>query len=139
MADDAVAEEGGAALTGGAVEELVGNDDVPGDDLLLHAADGGNRDDPFDAELLHAVDVGTEGDFRREQAVAAAMPGQKNHLHPLQGAGDIGVRRLAKGVSSRTSCTSVRPSISYRPLPPITPMVGWDIKYLREIVVQSPK
>ena len=57
VADDAVAEEGGGAGEG-AVDELVGDDEVGGLVLFLEAADGADGEDAGDAERLHGVDVG---------------------------------------------------------------------------------
>jgi len=61
----------------GAVNELVGDDEVRRLVFFLEGADGGDRDDALDAELLHAVDVGAEVELRRQDAVAATVAREK--------------------------------------------------------------
>ncbi len=62
----------------GAVEELVGDDEVGGLVLFLERADGGDGDDALDAELLQAVDVGAEVELGGEDAVSAAVAGEES-------------------------------------------------------------
>ena len=50
VAHDAVAKESGDAMKG-AIDELVGNDEVGGLVLFLERADGGDGEDALDAEL----------------------------------------------------------------------------------------
>src|SRR5262245_52668222 len=50
--DDAVTEERAATLHG-AVDELIGNHEVPGCDLLAQAAHRTHAEQALDAELLH--------------------------------------------------------------------------------------
>ena len=97
MANHAVAEKGRGPLPLGAVEELVGDDDMSRGDRLLHAADRRDRDDPLHAELFHAIDIGPVGHFRGEQAMALAVTRQEDHLHPVEHAGDKTVARCAEG------------------------------------------
>ena len=44
----------------GAIEELVGNDEIQRLMLFFQRSDGGNRNDAFDSQLLEAVNVGAE-------------------------------------------------------------------------------
>ena len=96
MAHDAVAEEGGDAVEG-AVDELVGNDEVGGLVLFLERADGGDGEDALDAELLERVDVGAEVELGGKDAMAAAVAGEKGDLAALELAEDKGVRGRAEG------------------------------------------
>ncbi len=89
VADHAVSEEGVLAGTAGAVDELVRNHDVPGDDLLLQAPHRRDGDDAGDAELLHAVDVGAVVHLGGGEAVSLAMARQEDHLHAVKGTGDV--------------------------------------------------
>ena len=65
-ADEPVAEERADAPLG-AIEELIGNDDVERPVLLLQAADRARRQDALDAEHLEAEDVGAEVQLGRQQ------------------------------------------------------------------------
>src|SRR5512133_2556331 len=91
MSGYAVAEEGHRPFSVGAIEELVGDDDMTGDDLFLHAPDRRDRDDPLDPALLHGVDIRPKGDFRGQKAMAATVTGEKDQLHAVQFAGDENV------------------------------------------------
>ena len=92
---DAVAEErrGPAPRP---VEELVGDDEVEGPDILPHAPHGADRDHPLDAQRLEAVDVGAEVQLRGHEPVAPAVAGQKNHGPDAEPADAVGVRRVAE-------------------------------------------
>jgi hypothetical protein len=59
----------------GAVEKLIGNDEVQRFQLLLQRADGAKRKQPFDAKLLEAVNVGAKGKIRGADAVSASVAG----------------------------------------------------------------
>src|SRR5690606_37789699 len=85
MADYPLAEKSRGPFPLGAVEELIGDDDIAGDDLLLHAPHRRNGDDPLDTQLLHAVDVRPVGNLGGEEAVAAAVTGEEDQLHSLKG------------------------------------------------------
>ncbi len=62
MDNDTLAEEGiDPAL--GAVNELVGNNQVAGFYFLLEAADGINGNDVFHPERLEGIDIGPHRDF----------------------------------------------------------------------------
>jgi hypothetical protein len=91
----AVAEEGVDAVAG-AVEELVGDDDVGRLVVDLQRADGGDRDQLLDSQRLEAVDVGAVVELGRRQPVAASVARQEGDRAPVQLADDVGVRRLAE-------------------------------------------
>src|SRR5207245_8097665 len=81
----------------GPVDELVGEDDIQGTKLLLHAADGAHRDEPVHAEGPEAVDVRAEIDLGREQPVTAAMTRQEGDVAPAYRPEEEGVGRVAEG------------------------------------------
>ena len=103
VADHAVAKKGRLAVKG-AVDELIGDHDVTGDDLFLHTADGADGDDAFHPQLLHGEDVGAVVDVRRRDAVPDTVTRQKRHAGALQFAHDDFVRRIAKGSLHGDSC-----------------------------------
>lgn len=71
-------EGGGAHL--GAVDDLVGDDDVARADLLTQRADGGEADDGPDAEVLERGNVGAGGDGRGRDVVVRAVASQEREL-----------------------------------------------------------
>src|SRR6185295_18641111 len=89
------AEEGVLAVAG-AVVELVGDEDVRRPVLQLQRAYGRDGDELLDSQHLEAVDVGAVVDLGGQQAMAAAVAGQKGHGAAFQLAEDIGVRRNAE-------------------------------------------
>ena len=96
VADDAVSEEGGLAGEG-AVDELVGDDEVGGFVLFFQAADGGDGEDGGDAGGLKGVDVGAEVELGGEDAMALAVAGEEDDLAAFEGAEDEGVGGVAEG------------------------------------------
>src|SRR4029077_6701669 len=90
-----VSEEGVAPVAG-AVEELVGDDDVGRLVLELHRADGRDRDQLLDSQELEAEDVGAVVELGGEQAVAAAVARQEGDGAAVELADDVRVRRLAE-------------------------------------------
>ncbi len=92
----AFAEEGGDAAAG-AVEELVGDDEIERAVLFLERADGAEGDDALHAQRLHAVDVGAEVQLRGRDAVAAAVAREEGDLASGERAEDVVVRRAAEG------------------------------------------
>ena len=90
MADDAFAEESGDAMKG-AVDELIGHDEVGGLVLFLERADGGDGEDALDAELLEGVDVGAEVQFGGKDAMAAAVAREEGDLAAFELAENEGV------------------------------------------------
>ncbi|OQB53565.1 MAG: hypothetical protein BWX98_02406 [Candidatus Aminicenantes bacterium ADurb.Bin147] len=95
MGDAAPAEKGAIALR--LVDELVGEDDVAGADLLPERADGVDRDQPLDPEHLEAVHVGPVVDLGRAEAVTPAVTAEESHLAAFQGAEN----KLIRGVPPR--------------------------------------
>ncbi len=81
----------------GAVDELVGNDEVGGLVLFLERADGGDGEDALDAELFEGVNVGAEVELGGQDAMAAAVAREKSDLAALELAEDEGVGRRAEG------------------------------------------
>lgn len=97
MADEAALEEGEWADALGAVDDLVGDHEVHGLNLLLQRADGGEGNHASHADVSEGGDVGASGDLMRRKLVVRTMAGQ-------EGDGDAGVlededggRRLAPG------------------------------------------
>ena len=83
MDDDTVAEEGARSPLC-PVEELVGNHDMSGMNILPHAPDRADRDKPFHTELFHAVDIGPEIELGREYPVPFSVPRQKGDVNPFE-------------------------------------------------------
>ena len=81
----------------GAVDELVGDHEVGGLVLFLERADGGDGEDALDAEFLEGVDVGAEVELGGEDAMAAAMAGEKGDAAAFQFAEHECVRGRAEG------------------------------------------
>ena len=92
----AFSEERGDAAAG-AIEELVGDDEIQRPVLLLERAHGAERNDALHAQQLHAVNVGPEIQLRGQQAVASAMTGEERHVPALQRAEHVVVRGPAEG------------------------------------------
>lgn len=61
----------------GPVNDLVGDDNVTGADLLAETADGREGDDRLDSEVLQGGNVGAGGDARRRDRVVQAMAGEE--------------------------------------------------------------
>ncbi len=80
----------------GAIDELVGHDEVGGLVLFFERADGGDREDALDAEFLEGVDVGAEVQFRRKNAMPAAVARQESNLAAFEFAENEGVGRVAE-------------------------------------------
>ena len=78
-ATQAIAEEGRGAPDR-AVDELVGDNEGAGREVLTERAAGGNRYEIGDADLLQGVDVGAIVDAVRGQAMAAPVTRQKHRL-----------------------------------------------------------
>ena len=96
VGDEAIAEERGHAAAC-AVEELIGEDEVERTVFLFERTDGAEREDALNAERLHAVDIGAEVQFRRRNAMAAAVAGEKCDRLTGQYADDVTIRRAAPG------------------------------------------
>lgn len=77
VGDDAVVEEGKWADPLGAVDNLVGNDEVARFDGFLERADGREGDDGAAAEGAQGGDVGAGGDFVRGELVVGPVAGEE--------------------------------------------------------------
>lgn len=77
VADHAAFEECEWADSLGAVDDLVGDDEVAGFDGFLEAAYSGEGDDGADAEVAEGGDVGASGDFVGGELVMEAMAGDE--------------------------------------------------------------
>ena len=95
----------------GAVDELVGNDEVGGLVLFLERTDGGDGEDALHAELLEGVDVGAEVQLGGKNAMAAAMARQEGDFAAFQFAQNEGSEGSPNGVSTRSSWTLVNPGM----------------------------
>ena len=89
-----VAEEGVDPL-GGAVDELVGDEQVAGGDLFFEAADGVDGDDMFDPKRFESPDVGPHRYLGGHDAVAAAVARQEGDPDAAQNPGDDGIAWFA--------------------------------------------
>ena len=96
VADDAISEEGGVAGEG-AVDELIGDDEVGGFVLFLQAADGGDGEDGGDAGGFERVDVRAEVELGGKDAMALAVAGEEDDFSAFEGAEDEGVGGVAEG------------------------------------------
>jgi hypothetical protein len=106
--DHAAAEEGADALAV-TVDELVGDDDVPGRDLLAQAPDRAHRHDPLDTEALQREDVGAEVDLGGEQAMPAPVPRQEDETRAAEPADDHLVRGRTEGSVDGLALDRVQP------------------------------
>src|SRR6185295_11739235 len=66
------------------IEKLIGQNDVARFVFRLERTDGADADDPGNPQFFHRPDIGAMIQLRRQDAVAASMPGQKNHLTTSQ-------------------------------------------------------
>ena len=82
VADDAFAKESGGAQEG-AVDELVGDDEVSGPVLFFERADGGERKDARDAEFFEGVEVGAEIEFGGQDTMTASVTGEEGDFAAL--------------------------------------------------------
>ena len=80
----------------GAVEELIGDNEIQRLMLFFQRSDRGNGNDALDAELLEAMNVGAEVQFTGQDAVASPVARQECDLAAFERAADIGIRRRAK-------------------------------------------
>ncbi len=96
MGDQAFAEEGGDAAAG-AIDELIGDDEIERAMFFLERADGAEGEDAFDAERLQAPDIGAKIQLRRRDAMAAAVAGEEGDFPARERADDVGIRRRAPG------------------------------------------
>lgn len=91
VADHAALEEGERADALGAVNDLVGDDEVAGLDLFLEGAYGAEGDDGADTEATESGDVGAGGNLVRSDLVVETMAGDEGNGDGLAVAGGRGV------------------------------------------------
>src|SRR5262245_43572388 len=75
---DKTAAEKSAVPLGGSVDELIGNHNVAGGDLLSQTANSAYRNDSIDSQFLHGKDIGAKVDLRRQPTMALAMAWQES-------------------------------------------------------------
>ena len=92
VCNDAVAEERVVFAAAGAVEELVGEDDVAGLIGVAETSDGGDADDPADVEGAEGPEIGAVIEFGGEEPVAAAVAWEEADAAVGEGAGGDEVR-----------------------------------------------
>src|ERR1700757_1017291 len=93
---DSVAEECVDAMAG-AVEELVGNDEIQRLVFFLERTHGGDGNDAFYTQLPESVNIRAEVQLCGQDPVPAPVPRQKRYFAALQCAQDKGVRWIAEG------------------------------------------
>jgi hypothetical protein len=81
----------------GFVNKLVRQNDVARPVLFLQRPDGADADDPGRAQLFHAENIGAMVQLAGQNAMAAAVAREKDHLAPGQFAGQEIVRRRPEG------------------------------------------
>ena len=92
VADHAALEEGERTNALGAIDDLVGDDEVAGLDLLAQRAYGAEGDDGADTEATESGDVGASGDLVRSNLVVKTMAGDecdRNGLAVSRGRGVV--------------------------------------------------
>ena len=80
----------------GAIDELVGNNEIGGLVLFLQRADSRDRNDALHPEFFERVNIRAEVQFRGQNAMAAAMPREKGDFAAFQFAQDEGIRWIAE-------------------------------------------
>lgn len=68
----------------GAINLLVGDEQMTGGNRHLEASDGTRTDDPVYPEFLHCPGVGPEGNPMGWKLVFGAVAGKKRHLYALE-------------------------------------------------------
>lgn len=71
-------EESPWAHTLGAINDLVGNDEIAGLDFLLQATDGGEGDDGADTNRAQSSNVGARWDLMRCNLVVSTVPAEES-------------------------------------------------------------
>ena len=79
----------------GEVDELVGDDEVPGGVVLLQGSDGAGGDDVLASQLLQRPHVGPVGDVGRGVLVLLAVAVEERDLHAVDPADEYGVGGFA--------------------------------------------
>lgn len=96
MGDHPSVEEAGGA-PGGAIHELIHEDQGAGWQVLAEGADGIDREQVRDADPLEAVDVGAVVDAAGCHAMSRTVPGQEGDRGPAQFAEQQGGGRYPEG------------------------------------------
>ena len=101
-----VAEKGlGAGF--GTIDDLRGEDDIGGPDLLLEAADSADGDDLFHAEGFQREYIGFHGQLTQQDAVAFTVTGRKATCLPPTRATTILSEGSPNGVFTAISFSTV--------------------------------
>ena len=112
MRDEALAEERFLAREG-TIDELVGQHESAGRQLLAEGADRADRNDLGHARAFQRVDVGAVIDVGGREFVAAAVARQEDDLLPAERClASISSDGAPKGVSTAIHWVSVSPSMS---------------------------
>jgi len=75
-------------ITLGAVEKLIGQDDVARRVFFLQRTDGTDADDPRNSQFFHRPDVRAMVQFTGQNAVTAGVAREEDDFAPGQGAGE---------------------------------------------------
>lgn len=75
--NESILEEGEGAVALGAVDDLIGNDEIHGLDLLLQRSDGGEADDGAYTDEAQSGNVCAGGDLMGRMLVVFAVAGQE--------------------------------------------------------------
>ena len=98
-----VEERGHAAE--GAVDDLIGHDQIARGDVLLQGADGAAGQNPLAAETLEGKDVGTIRNVRRGEGVADAVAGEEGDRDAVEIHEDgVGRGRAEGGIDGAGFC-----------------------------------
>ena len=116
VCDHAVSEERARSPVR-AVDELVGNDDVPGAKLLLQTADRPDGEQKLGAELLQRAHVGAKVDLARKDAMTTAVARQEGDADATQLAHDERIRGRAERRAHRDLLRAVEPGHLIEPAP----------------------
>jgi hypothetical protein len=87
MGGNSLAEKRVFGSGAGAIDQLIGDDDVAGGHFLAQAADGAHGNEPTNIERAQRPNIRAMIDFMGEQAVADSMPWQETHTPPIDPTG----------------------------------------------------
>src|SRR5690349_2935684 len=96
MYDDAAFVEGIHAASG-AVEQLIGNNEIARRDMLAQATHSADRNQPLDAQAFQSPDIGAHRQFSRRNAMTAPVTRQKRHRDALYLANRDDIAGVTKG------------------------------------------
>lgn len=97
MTYDTPLEKGKRPDTLSAVDNLIGDDEVHGLDLLLQRTDGGEGNDAADTDTPQSSNIGAVGDLVRCELVVEAMAGEERDVGAVVGEDVDGRRGRAPG------------------------------------------